>query len=272
MSTQERDYVLGTHDEEIARLGLQHRIWRPHVTAAWHRAGFTVGQTLLDVGCGPGFASLDLAELVGPRGKVVAVDRSRRFLDVLESERDRRGLGHLEVHEQDLEQGELPVRGADGAWTRWVFAFVRNPRELVARVHRALRPGGTFVVFEYFHYETWRFAPRSPVFEEFVQKVIESWRASGGEPDVGMDLPHWLGELGFEVKETRPITEVVSAREFFWQWPRAFVESGGRRLADLGFLTPERVRELLEDFDRREADPNTRIVTPGVLAITAVKQ
>ena len=81
----ERDYVLGTHDEEIARLGLQHAVWRPRASDAWRRAGFTSGQTLIDLGCGPGFATLDLAEIVGPHGRVLAIDRSRRFLDALEA-------------------------------------------------------------------------------------------------------------------------------------------------------------------------------------------
>src|SRR5258706_6203782 len=88
----ERDYVLGTHDDEIERLALQHRVWRPRALDAWRRAGFTVGQTLLDVGCGPGMATLDLSEIVGPTGRIVAMDRSRRFLDVLESRRTQRGL------------------------------------------------------------------------------------------------------------------------------------------------------------------------------------
>src|SRR5258708_21651917 len=61
----ERDYVLGTHDDEVARLGLQHRVWRARALDAWRRPGFTVGQTLLDIGCGPGLASADLAEIVG---------------------------------------------------------------------------------------------------------------------------------------------------------------------------------------------------------------
>src|SRR5439155_25174453 len=83
--SQEHDYVLGTHDDEVARLGLQHRVWRPRSLDAWRRAGFTVGQTLLDIGCGPGWASADMAEIVGESGRVVAVDRSRRFLEVVES-------------------------------------------------------------------------------------------------------------------------------------------------------------------------------------------
>jgi hypothetical protein len=48
----ERDYVLGTYDEEIARLGLQHRVWRPVVLECWQKAGITVGSRVLDVGAG----------------------------------------------------------------------------------------------------------------------------------------------------------------------------------------------------------------------------
>lgn len=75
----ERDYVLGTHDEEIARLGLQHELWRPRMLAGWDRAGFTAGMRIVDVGAGPGYATVDLAARVGPRGEVVAVERSQRF-------------------------------------------------------------------------------------------------------------------------------------------------------------------------------------------------
>jgi ubiquinone/menaquinone biosynthesis C-methylase UbiE len=74
--TTERDYVLGTHDEELARLGLQHRVWRPVVLDCWHRAGITVGKRVLDIGAGPGYAAVDLAGIVGPKGEVVAIERS----------------------------------------------------------------------------------------------------------------------------------------------------------------------------------------------------
>jgi ubiquinone/menaquinone biosynthesis C-methylase UbiE len=65
----EKDYVLGTHDEELIRLGLQHRVWRPMVLDCWQRAGITVGKRVLDLGAGPGYAALDLAEIVGPPAK-----------------------------------------------------------------------------------------------------------------------------------------------------------------------------------------------------------
>ncbi|HEX4846074.1 MAG TPA: class I SAM-dependent methyltransferase, partial [Geothrix sp.] len=76
----ERDYVLGTHREEIERLGLQHRVWRPHMLECWRRAGITVGSKVLDIGAGPGYATLDLAEIVGPTGEVHAAERSGNFI------------------------------------------------------------------------------------------------------------------------------------------------------------------------------------------------
>src|SRR5262245_37660573 len=73
-------YLLGTKDDEIERLGLQHRVWRPQVLACWRRAGITTGSRVLDLGAGPGFATVDLAEIVGPSGRVVAYERSPRFV------------------------------------------------------------------------------------------------------------------------------------------------------------------------------------------------
>src|SRR5207249_2262775 len=125
----DRDYVLGTHDDEVARLGMQHGVWRGRALDAWKRAGFGAGQTLMGIGCGPGSASLDLAEVVGPSGRVVAVDRSRRFLDVLDAACAERGIRHVATREADLDTATFDPASADGAWARWVFSFVSRPRD-----------------------------------------------------------------------------------------------------------------------------------------------
>ncbi len=268
----EKDYILGTHDEEIERLGLQHGVWRPKVLDAWKRAGFTVGQKILDVGCGPGYASLDLAEIVGPSGKVYALDRSRRFLDALEATHRQRGLENITILELDLDEAELPSVNADAAWCRWVFAFVKRPRDLLKRIGGALKPGGVLVVHEYFDYSTWQFAPRSPEHAEFVRLVMESWRASGGEPDIGLSLPGWLNELGFELKTLNPIIEIFPKTSYWWQWPKTFIDVGVRRLLDLGLITQERARGIAENFAAREAQPGTLMITPAVLEIIAVRR
>src|SRR5207237_3970143 len=98
----EKDYVLGTHDQELVRLGLKHRVWRAVVLDCWQKAGITAGKRVLDLGAGPGYAALDLAEIVGPSGEVVALERSGNFVNAMRKAFRQRGLTNVKIHELDL--------------------------------------------------------------------------------------------------------------------------------------------------------------------------
>src|SRR6266404_5347597 len=143
--SKERDYVLGTHDEEIARLGVQHRAWQPVVLECWKNAGVTTGSRVLDVGAGPGYATVDLAEIVGPGGRVVAVERSRNFVNAIEA----RSLSNVAVHELDLMADDLPSGPFDFTWCRWVLCFVSNPELLVKKLGSVLSKNGRAIFHEY---------------------------------------------------------------------------------------------------------------------------
>jgi ubiquinone/menaquinone biosynthesis C-methylase UbiE len=264
--------VLGTHDDEIARLGLQHRLWKPRVDDAWRRAGFAAGQTLLDIGCGPGWATLELATLVGPTGRAIGIERSRRFLDAAAALATERDVTNCEWHEHDLDHGELPVRDADGAWTRWVYAFVQDPRGLLARTARALRPGGVLVVHEYVDYRSWQLVPEREEFEWFVREVMASWREHGGEPDIARRLPAWLAEAGLELREMRAITEAARPSDPLWAWPDAFVRVGLQRLVDLGRVDAARAEQVWGAFRESQSSPGAFLLTPAVLEIVAVRR
>lgn len=264
MTAIERDYVLGTHDEEVLRLALQHRVWRRRALAGWLDAGFTAGQTLVDLGAGPGHATVDLAEIAGANGRVVAIDRSARFLDFLKRTAADRALDNVDTFEADLDEDRLPLVTADGAWARWVFAFVKRPNELLGKVRGVLKPGAPLVVHEYFDYRSWRLWPRSEVFEEFVGAVMKTWRAAGGEPDIALDLLRWLPEAGFQLKRQRTIVDVITPSSFIWQWPVSFVDVGVDRLVSIGAFPAARAAEL-----KRSVAQATLMTTPAVLEIIA---
>src|SRR5207302_9804012 len=103
----EHEYVLGTNEEELVRLGFQHQIWRAQAYAIWERAGFAPGQTLLDIGCGPGFTTFDLAQLVGPTGRIRAFDMSPRYVDHLNAQKGPRGLSNIEATVGDVQAMDL---------------------------------------------------------------------------------------------------------------------------------------------------------------------
>ncbi len=270
--TGERDYVLGTHREEIERLGLQHRVWRPHMLECWRRAGISTGSKVLDVGAGPGYATVDLAEIVGPTGEVHAAERSGNFLQHARETCAARGLAHVRFHEQDLMAGPLDVQGMDAAWCRWVASFVSDPAKLVATVARALRPGGVALFHEYLDYRTWRLAPPCPPLEAFVSEVMASWRASGGEPDVALSLPTLLEDAGLAVKHLAPKVFVIPPSDFIWQWPSAFVETNLQRLLDLGRVDQAWVATVRTALRAAAADPRALMITPMVLEIVAEKR
>jgi hypothetical protein len=128
------------------------------------------------------------------------------------------------------------------------------------------------VLHEYLDYGAWRVSPRSAPHEEFVEVVMKSWRASGGEPDVGLDLPRWLSELGFEIRSLIPIVDVIRPSDFTWQWPHSFIDVGVQRLLDLGQLSKAQAIAIREAFAATESSPDALMVTPTVLEIIAVRR
>lgn len=273
MSDQkETDYVLGTHDNEVARLGLQHRVWRSVVTDCWRRVGITPGWRVIDVGAGPGYATVDLAEIVGPGGAVLAVERSTRFLDAARERCRSRGLTNVEFREADLMEQSLGELNFDAAWCRWVASFVSSPKKLVENIAGGLRSGGLAIFHEYSDYATFRFMPQRPALESFSNEVMASWKAAGGDPDVARTLPGLLRDAGMRVLEINPRVRTVSPRDYTWQWPASFIEINLARLQELGRVTPEWAAEVRREFREVEADAGSWFTTPMFLEIVARKE
>ena len=270
--SEEKSYVIGTHDAEVERLGVQHRVWRASVLDFWRQGGITTGQSVLDVGAGPGYATLDLAEIVGRAGNVIAIERSHRFLGALQAFAAARGLSNIKTVEGDLLEYEWPEAIADRAWVRWVLAFVNDPAKIVRGIARALKPGGKLLIHEYYDYASWHLAPRSPLFEAYVAKIIAKWRASGGEPDVGLALPHLLPEAGFEIESVRPVVFAARMNDFAANWPMDFARQYLPVMVDGGDITPAEAGAVRALLDQAETDPNALVITPGVLQIVAGKR
>jgi len=268
---QERDYILGTHDEELERLGLQHRVWRPHVLECWARAGITVGKRVLDVGAGPGYATMDLAEIVGPTGGVTAVERSHNFIIAMQEAIKVRGLTNVNIHELDLMLDELPRSDFDFSWCRWVAAFTNDPALLLRKLNGALRPGGTAIFHEYGHYDTWRFYPSFSSHDKFRSHVIQTWRESGGEPDAAPIILSLLDQHGFTIKSVRPLIFAVPPSHYMWQWAATFIEVYVPRLQDMGRIDQELADTIKKEMAQAEHDPSRIMMTPLVLEIIAEK-
>ncbi len=269
---QTKEYILGSHDTEIARLLLQHRVWRPRMLDSWRKAGITTGQTIIDLGCGPGYASTELAEIAGPRGHVLAIDRSPRFLQRLQRQCDAYGVTNIETREADITSIDLRGIDAHALWCRWVFSWLPNPAPAIASIRDSLRPGGVAVFHEYLNYSTWKLAPASPAFEKFVTAVINSTARTGANIDSAAFLPSLLEANDMEILALNPIMDVVEPLNFVWQWPAAFMREFAPTLVRTGDLTPEDEVRAIEALASAEKSEVVRMVTPVVLEIIARRQ
>jgi ubiquinone/menaquinone biosynthesis C-methylase UbiE len=267
-------YVLGTGDDELERLGLQHALWRDDATLAWKRAGVGPGARVLDVGAGPGFASLDLAALVGRHGSVLAVDESPGFVDATRERAAALGLPQVRAVVGDAQALERVVELAstDVAWARWLLCFVQDPMAVLRGVHRALVPGGRFVIHDYFNYTSMTLAPRSSAHDRAVAATAKSWRERGGDPDIAGRLPELLHEAGFELTHLALHARLARAGEPMFAWPHTWWHTYAPKLVAMGELAESDCAELCATLERMRVERRGFCFTPPVHELIAVKR
>jgi SAM-dependent methyltransferase len=266
-----REYALGTNAAEIVRLGVQHKLWAASAFSIWERAGFRAGQTILDIGCGPGYTSFDLAGVVTSLGRVVAIDQSDFFVEHLERRQALSGGTTIDARVGDVQKLELEKESVDGAYQRWVLCFVKDPEAVVRGVARALKRGGAFAIQDYVHYEGILLSPESAPFQRFIRVVAEAWRDHGGDTEVGLHLPSMLARNGLTPVEISPVHRIARPSSQLWTWPTIFIDTYGPKLVEEGRLTQGEHAALVDDWKRHTDDPNAFFVSPPMVDIIAVK-
>lgn len=99
------------------------------------------GDRAIDLGCGFGETTLQLAEMVGPDGTAVGVDVADRFIEQAREEAAAAGVENAEFVTMDV-QYEMPEGQFDYAFGRMGTAFFSNPGAAMRNLHKAMRPGG----------------------------------------------------------------------------------------------------------------------------------
>ena len=144
----------------------------PHFLA---RFNLQAGQVVVDLGCGPGFWTLPLAEIVGSAGAVWALDVSQEMLDALT---ECQPPGHVHTILAELPKIPLTDGTADLVWAAFVYHEVEPPEELATELRRVTRSGGGVAILD------WRLdaaADDDPPRQHRVapQQVIEQLHAAG---------------------------------------------------------------------------------------------
>ena len=267
------DYFIGVHARELERLREQHAAWQPETRALWQRAGFGAGQHVADLGSGPGFSALDLAGIVGPSGRVTALDKATPFLGFLSGEAARRGLSNVHPVAADMTQIDAVDGPLDGAFCRFFLAFlIEDLDDVLVRVHRSLRPGGVLAAMEYLTLGSTTSSPPMPGFDAHTEAWKQYYLRHGGDTEVGRYLPQKLAAAGFNAIDTHCVGGMAGAGSRWWNWWGRLIDDFGEKLASDGLMSVDDLQDLKEAWADASRQPDAFIHTPALLQVVARKE
>lgn len=274
------DYILGVTREEYDRLAFQHALWRSRAIRLWRRAGLPEKSShplkVLDLGCGPGFTTFELAKYLGPRGKVVGIDLAEKYLAAVnaraQSTNAEKALAKIETVHGAIDSFSLPEKNFDAAFARWIFMFVSDVETAIKNTTKHLKKGGLFMLQEYVDWGAMSLYPDNPpIFRKMVDAVMRSFAAHGGNSDIAGKLPSILARNGFEIVGLKPHARVGRPHQKVWKWPDRFFQNYLPVLESEGYLAPDEIAAFRKVWENGAQDPNAFFQGPTVLDIIARK-
>jgi len=127
------------------------------------------GSTVLDLGCGPGYFSIDMAEMVGSGGKVIAADLQPQMLEKVRKKAERKGIGERMVYHRCQSDRIGLMQRVDFILAFYMIHETGNPDAIMREIREILNPGGQMLVVE----------PRMHVGRELFDAFAESVCAIG---------------------------------------------------------------------------------------------
>src|SRR6478672_11366600 len=112
VNMQKTDYVFDYSQSEIERLKCQSEMLSPITERLLHSAGVTSGMRVLDIGCGVGDVTILAADLVGPRGRVIGIDRNEPVIAAARQRLSALVFSTVAPHQHDPEAYDVPVNFA----------------------------------------------------------------------------------------------------------------------------------------------------------------
>lgn len=179
------------HHESV----LRSHTWRTAAnSAAYLLPVLEPGMSLLDVGCGPGTITLDLAERVAP-GRVVGIDTGDDVIAQAEARRRAVGAANVSFSTGDAYALDFADESFDVVHAHQVLQHLTDPVAALRELRRVLRPDGVLAVRDS-DYGAFAWAPGDPLLDRWLELYHQVTRRNGAEPDAGRYLLGWVQEAG----------------------------------------------------------------------------
>lgn len=204
------EYPLQSCDSERRRLKMQAEALIPLTERMLKEAGIGPGARVLELGCGGGDVTVLLANLVGPAGEVLAIDRDPAQIDSATSRIAAAGFKNVKFVVTEMDDLE-PSQMFDAVVGRYFLLYIPNPESAIARAATWVRPGGAMAFLEMDFFRGVRssiWPPASAETNRAIEFIGDVMLDAGINPHMAARLPSMLARYG-EVK-----TEAAAPLQF----------------------------------------------------------
>lgn len=232
------------HHESVLR---SHRRRTAQDSAGYLLAELRPGLSVLDIGCGPGTITVDLAARVAP-GAVTAVERTDDALNLARAEAQQRNVTNISFVTSDVHALDFPDGVFDVVHAHQVLQHVTDPVQALREMRRVCVPGGTVAVRDA-DYAGFIWYPQLKPLDRWLDLYQRAARANGGEPDAGRRLLSWARQAGFvDVTPTGSMWCYATDEARAWwggMWADRILQSDlTRQLLDTGMASNVELEEI----------------------------
>ena len=204
-------YLHGHHDSVLR----SHRWRTAENSAAYLLPWLTAAAHVLDVGCGPGTITVDLAARV-PDGQVTGIDAAAEALADARAEAARRDQRNVTFDAGDVRHLDFADAAFDVVHAHQVLQHLTDPVAALAEMRRVCRPGGVVAARDG-DYGGFLWYPGDPELAEWRTLYQRVARATGGEPDAGRRMIAWARRAGFtDVRASASVWLFSTPEERSW--------------------------------------------------------
>jgi ubiquinone/menaquinone biosynthesis C-methylase UbiE len=190
-------YALPVGQMDAIRLDLQSVIIHKESVEHLKSAGLKEGQVVYDVACGNGYMTLHMAQTVGPKGHVFAVDRSQAQLDLAKKRIHDAGLDNVTFIQAEVLDDQIPCpQPADVVYARLLLMHLQAPEVAVQNMAKLLKPDGVLALNEP-HNSTITLV-NGPEFDDYKRAFLGLGQHYKVDYDMGVRLKELARNQGFD--------------------------------------------------------------------------